>query len=432
MAGNRYLLVTWDGGGVLPPELGVARRLIARGHSVRVLADPTAAAEALAAGCGFTPWTTAPHITVRGEQGAIIRDWESANPVRMLHDYMDSFLAGPTPRWLADIEAELDARPVDGLLVDFAIPAAGIAAEARGLPFVTLMPNCWIVPTKGIPPMGPGWQPATNPLSRAREVAARAVMRRMFDRALPPLNAARAERGLAPRASALDLMAGANTLVLTSPAFDFGSPAIPASVHYAGPVLDDPSWAQPWSPPWPADDTRPLVLVGLSSTFQNQVGVLDSVVAGLATLPVRALVTLGPALDPSQVRGRSGVGDVRIVSSAPHGAVLRGTAAVVTHGGHGTLMKALAAGVPVVVLPMGRDQNDSAARVVHRGAGIRLKPTAKPAAVAAAVRTVLAEPGYAAGARRIATAVEAGTGCVDVVEAIEAVTARRPIGAVTR
>jgi ribonuclease BN (tRNA processing enzyme) len=48
MAGGRYLLVTWDGGGVLPPELGVARRLIARGHSVRMLADPTAAAEARA------------------------------------------------------------------------------------------------------------------------------------------------------------------------------------------------------------------------------------------------------------------------------------------------------------------------------------------------------------------------------------------------
>ena len=50
----RYLLPMWDGGGTVAPELGVARRLIARGHTVHVLADPTIVAEAEQAGCTFT------------------------------------------------------------------------------------------------------------------------------------------------------------------------------------------------------------------------------------------------------------------------------------------------------------------------------------------------------------------------------------------
>jgi UDP:flavonoid glycosyltransferase YjiC (YdhE family) len=77
-------------------------------------------------------------------------------------------------------------------------------------------------------------------------------------------------------------------------------------------------------------------------------------------------------------------------------------AAVVSHCGHGTVMKALAAGVPLVCLPMGRDQFEVAARVVALGAGVRLRPGASSAAIARAVRTVLEDPSYRSAARRMA------------------------------
>jgi UDP:flavonoid glycosyltransferase YjiC (YdhE family) len=85
--------------------------------------------------------------------------------------------------------------------------------------------------------------------------------------------------------------------------------------------------------------------------------------------------------------------------------VLPHTAAVVTHAGHGTVIKSLAAGVPLVCLPLGRDQLDNAARVAYHGAGIRLKPKTGPDAIAAAVRRVVDEPAFAAGARRLAAAI---------------------------
>ena len=150
----------------------------------------------------------------------------------------------------------------------------------------------------------------------------------------------------------------------------------------------------------PGDD--PLVLVALSSTFQDQAALLRRVVAALATLPVRGLVTTGPSLDPGAVQGAP---NVSVVASAPHRAVLREAALVVTHGGHGTLLKALAADVPVVVLPHGRDQGDNAVRVTLRGAGVALRRTASTDQVARAVRRVLEDPAYARRAAVLGAAV---------------------------
>ena len=81
--------------------------------------------------------------------------------------------------------------------------------------------------------------------------------------------------------------------------------------------------------------------------------------------------------------------------------MLEAAAAVVTHGGHGTVVRALAAGVPALVLPHGRDQADNAARLTSRGAGLKLKNGASPKAIASAVRRLLAEPKFRTDAERL-------------------------------
>ena len=419
MAGKRFLLVTWDGGGNLPPELAVCRKLIERGHAVRVLGDPTIEPEVRAAGCEFSPWTTAPHRTTRDRSGDLIRDYEWKNPMVMIKKYMGEFLAGPTPRWAADVHGELTARPVDAVLADFAIPAALLVAEQLGLPSASIHPQIWMVPTKGIPPLGPGFMPARGPLGRLRDALLRRITTRLFNTAVPALNAERKARGLEPIESTHQQMLRADRiLMLTSPVFDFTAPAMPRHLAWVGPQLDDPSWTETWTSPWPAGDERPLVLVGLSSTFQDQVTALRRIVEALGTLPVRALVTRGPALRPEEVPGTA---NVSVVATAPHGVVLPEASLMITHCGHGTTMKGLAAGVPLVCIPMGRDQNDTAARVVHRGAGVRLKPTAGVAAIRGAVERVLQDPNYRAGAQRLAAAIRNGEGCVDPVAELEAI-----------
>jgi len=281
-------------------------------------------------------------------------------------------------------------------VTEYTIFGAFMAAEKHGLPAVGLVPNIWPLPTPGAPPFGPGFLPARSMLGRWRDAIVRRLVTSTFEKALPRLNEVRRGLGLPRISSFFEQVLGARAFfVLTSAAFDFTSPFVPPNVHYVGPVLDDPQWAEPWTPPWAADDTRPLVLVGFSSTFQDQGLVLRNVVHALSGLPVRALVTLGEMLSDTEV---TSTGSVVVVRSAPHRQVLAKASLVVTHCGHGTTMKALAAGVPMVCLPMGRDQDDTAARVVHAGAGVRLKPTASPRAIARAVQRVLDDDGFRAAA----------------------------------
>jgi UDP:flavonoid glycosyltransferase YjiC (YdhE family) len=90
------------------------------------------------------------------------------------------------------------------------------------------------------------------------------------------------------------------------------------------------------------------VLVGLSSTVMRQEGLLQRAADALGQLPARGLVTTGPAVDPAVISARANVTVTRWVR---HADVLPHCSAVITHGGHGTVMKALIAGVPLVLVP---------------------------------------------------------------------------------
>jgi MGT family glycosyltransferase len=420
---RRFVLTMWEGGGTIPPELGVARRLLDRGHLVHILADPTIEQRAQALGCTFSPWRRAPHRTSLHPAQDLFRDWELSNPLAVLRNFRDGFMAGPAAEFAADTLEVIDAVRPDALLADSMMLGAMLAGQAARLPVAALMPNIWMIPTPGVPAVGPGFAPAKTVLGCTRDAVMRAIANRLFNGGLPALNAARAANGLAPLGSLWQQVLEVDRiLVLTSAAFDLAAGAVPDNVRYVGPILDDPQWAEPWSPSWP-DDDRPLVLVGFSSNFQDQGPQLHRVVEALSTLPVRALVTLGQMLDPTEVDATD---NVTVVPSAPHGQILPRAALVVTHCGHGTTLKALAAGVPMVCLPMGRDQHDTAARVVHHGAGVRLRATAPAPAIRSAVDDVLGDDRFRANAARLASAIATEQRSVDVAAEIETLTGATP------
>jgi MGT family glycosyltransferase len=411
----------WEGGGTIPPELGVARRLIDRGHDVHVLADPTVEDDAVAAGCTFTAWQRAPHRTSLDPNQDLLKDWEVGNPFSMLRRVRDVFVAEPAARFAADTAEAIDELRPDMVVPDFMLFGTIIAAQAAGLAVTPIIPNIWMLPTKGAPAIGPGFGPPRTVLGRARNASMLALANRVFDRALPTLNAARASHGLAPLDSFYDQVLHTDRIfVLTSPTFDFASTSTPPNAHYVGPVLDDPSWTERWQPAWLDGNNDPLVLVGFSSTYQNQGPLLRRIVEALQQRPVRAIVTLGQMLEPDEVPATGGV---RVVRSAPHTPILNQAALVITHCGHGTTLKALAAGVPLLCIPMGRDQNDTAARVVHHGAGIRLSPTVSPATIGRAVDRLLTDDSFAAAASRLAAAIASEHRTTDVAEELEAIAA---------
>jgi UDP:flavonoid glycosyltransferase YjiC (YdhE family) len=98
---------------------------------------------------------------------------------------------------------------------------------------------------------------------------------------------------------------------------------------------------------------------------------------------------------------------------------------MVTQCGLGTLMKALAHGVPLVCIPLVGDQPENAARLVAHGAGIRLGRAATPDQIRAAIQRVLAQPAFAESARRMAGILAKDDGARMAVEEIESVVACR-------
>lgn len=119
-------------------------------------------------------------------------------------------------------------------------------------------------------------------------------------------------------------------------------------------------------------------------------------IEALRSLEVRAVVTCGPAIELASLPQPP---NVHLCASAPHNRLLPEASVVVTHAGHGTVIRSLAAGVPLLCMPMGRDQNDNAARVVARGAGLRLSPRAESKAIRRAVQVLLQDTRYRTQAR---------------------------------
>jgi len=127
-------------------------------------------------------------------------------------------------------------------------------------------------------------------------------------------------------------------------------------------------------------------------------------ITAVGSLDVRALVTLGPSLDA----GRFGSPpNVRLERFVPHSAVLPQAVAMVSQCGPGTVTKAPNRWIPLVCVPLVGDQPDNAARIVARGAGLRLAPDAAPERIAEAVRRVAQEPPFRAAAARLGAAMEA-------------------------
>lgn len=393
----RFLFTMWDGGGSLPPELAVVRQLVTAGHAVWVIGDPVIEPEVRAVGVDdFRAWVDAPHHDTRRAEDDYIRDWELRNPTRVLTNLMDTLMVTPAPLFAAETLAAIDEVRPDAVVSSFPLLGALMAAEARDIPCAALVPNVVSLPAEGMPPFGTGFLPPKGPIGRARDRALNALVDRLWNKGLPELNRARASLGLQP----LDRLLAQyerpdRVLALTGAAFDFPA-QLPPNVRYVGPQLDDPDWAEPWMPP-DADD-RPLVLVAMSTTFMDHADQLQRAVTALGTLPVRGLVTTGPAIDPEQIDAPDGV---TVVRSAPHREVLAHTDVLLTHGGHGTVIKGLVAGVPIVCMPTGRDQPDNAARLTARDAGLKVSKNASPAKIAAAVQRVLTDPSFQQAAARL-------------------------------
>ncbi|MFC0704937.1 nucleotide disphospho-sugar-binding domain-containing protein [Cellulomonas uda] len=372
-----FVWACFDGGGNVPPSVGIAHALTARGHRVVFAGRPEMAPRVTAAGL---PATVLESSYAHAEAYA----W---HPRGRLFSYLTDPAVGD------EVLAVGADEHADVLVVDAMFGAALDAAPRAGLP-VAVMLHTFLHRTID------GWETLMGDQAAARH---RAGLGAMAD-----------VRTLWGRADALHV----NALE------EFDSPARSPwpNARHGAPVLALDSRAKPLGT---AHDDRPHVVVSFSTAVaQSSVGKLQRTLDGLAGLPVRVTATVGAVPPESLVVPPNATA----VAFADHGRLMQDAALVVTHGGHGTAMRALRHAVPVVCLT-GRaedqegvaalDQPRVAAFLEERGAGRSLPADAPAQAVAAAAGAVLTEASYAAAARRLAAALQARDGAAEAADRLE-------------
>ena len=224
-----------------------------------------------------------------------------------------------------------------------------------------------------------------------------AAMEARFMAWLGPALAPHRERlGLPPDHGARRLLDAPYFTLSPAALDDPGAGALPSARRFREDGGHDPAPLPDW---WGGSDA-PLVYLTLGTVAPAMgffPGLYRAAIDAIAPLDARVLVTTGRDADPAALGPLpANVHAERWVAQAD---VMPHAAAMVCHGGFGTVRAGLAAGVPLAVLPLFADQPDNAARVHALGAGVAV---ADPGELAAAVRALLDEPRYAARAAAVA------------------------------
>jgi UDP:flavonoid glycosyltransferase YjiC (YdhE family) len=370
------LMVTWDGGGNVAPALGIAAELRRRQHTVRVLGHPQQRAHIEAAGFAFLPFEQA-------------RLWSALDPVPGLRGATRQLTQVFADRGIGeDVLAVANAQRPDLVVIDHLLFGALRAAERAGLRHATLVHTLY------------------------------SQQAQLWSRGVPALLTGL--RGMRPVK-----LWGRSTVVLvtTFPAIDrCGN--LPDHIHFTGPV-----WPQPKPRPAAPDAADPLVLVSLSTLYQEgQQQVLQAILDALGDLPVRALVTTGLSVDPTVLRAPANAQVERFV---PHTQIMPHAALMVGHGGHGTTMLALAHDLPLVILPMFElgDQPAVGRAVERLGAARVLRKTAPAVAIRAAIQQLLPDGPYREAARVLGGQLRQCDGAVEGADTLEHALALSPVRA---
>jgi UDP:flavonoid glycosyltransferase YjiC (YdhE family) len=365
------LFATWDGGGNVPPALGVAAELERRGHRVRFLGHAVQRDAIAAAGFGFTAYEKA-------------RPFASANPNPpevVAQTFGDQAMG-------EDLLAHVDQHPADVVVIDCLLIGALRAAKDAGLRYVSLehlfdgfLRTTWLA-TMG----------ATDPV-----------------RVLDP------ERCW--DAAAMSLVASLAELdqVVTEPR--------PANLRYSGPVVT--------GSPRPGNEAA--VLVSLSTyNFPGQTPAMQNILDALAPLDPRVIVTTGPAIDAEDLRVP---GNAEVHRFVPHTELMPQVSLVVGHGGHATTMQALAHDLPIAVMPMHPmlDQPMVGQAVEAAGAGRLLSKEAGADQLRTVIAELIEDGPHRAAAARLGAAIRAARGAETAAALVEELIEQpaQPVGALT-
>ncbi len=300
------------------------------------------------------------------------------------------------------------------VVADILTVAGSLAAQMARRPWATLIPHVYPVSEQGMAPYSTG---ARLPRTRAGAAAwglLDPLLRRGEEQGRDELNGARARVGLEPLAHTHGGISHQLALVATLPQLEYPRYQRDPWVKVTGPLL----WERPVDEVELPPGDAPLVLVAPSTSQDPEQRMVAAALEGLAEEPVRVIATLNRRPSPTPLRVPS---NARVVDWLSYARTMPRCAAVVCHAGHGTVVRALTCGVPVVGCPVAGDMAENAARLAWSGSGVSLpRRLVTPRGVRLAVRELLGDPGYATHAGRLAEWVRAQNGAAVAADAVEA------------
>ncbi|GAB3234036.1 glycosyltransferase [Mycolicibacterium hippocampi] len=286
------------------------------------------------------------------------------------------------------------------VISDSITTCGGLAADLLGLPWIELNTHPLYRPSKGLPPLGSGLAPGTGVRGRMRDTVLRALSARSWRAGLRQRSAARVGIGL-PAHDPGPL----RRLIATLPALEVPRPDWPDEAVVVGPLHFEPTTSVLPLPP----GDGPVVVVAPSTATTGAKGLTE---LALETLIPAQVLPAGARVAVSRLEGPEGdLPPWAVVGLGRQDELLSAADLLICGGGHGTVAKALLAGVPMVIVPGGGDQWEIANRVVRQGSAQLIRPLTE-AALAAATREVLATPRYREAAR------EAGATAAQVADPV--------------
>ena len=350
----RILWACWDGGGNLTPSVGIASALEHRGHEVQFYGRPEMVPRVEAGGLQAMEFA---HARTDLER-------YSFHPLATIFGYTSSPTVGEE---LVAIVAE---QKPDLVIIDAMFSSALNVAPRLASPTMIMLHTF-------LYRILDGWRANFAMQSQSRERAGFEV--------LPDLDVLWGQRDLLH--------------VNTLEAFESDPSVSWQNVVHGAPVLASERRAVPAELPWSAEDTTPIVLLSFSTvTEQRSPEMLQSALNALGELPVHVVATTGSIVDPEEL---SIAENAYVVPFADHDALMDRASLVVGHGGHGTTMRTLRHGLPMVGIPaLGADQAPITQLIEEWGVGRCLPTDTDTAHIAAAAEEILANPSFGEEAQR--------------------------------
>src|SRR6201996_4031338 len=370
----RVLVAAFGDPGHVFPAISLGRGLARRGHEVTVETWEERRAAVEGAGLGFTA----------------AEEYRTFPPPEPETD--DGRHAADAARALLPLIERLDPAVV---VADILTLAPTLAAEAAGVPLATLIPHIYPVTEPGMPFFSVGLRRARTPVGRAVWKAGQRAIDVGLEHGRRDLNGQRERLGLAPLERFHGGISTELALVATYPQLEYPR-TWPAGVHVTGPM--------PFEVPHPdvelpAGDA-PLVLVAPSTAHDSENQLVRTALAALAAEPVRVVATTNRVRPQRPIEVPA---NAVLVDWLSYSQLMPIAALVISHGGHGTVARALGAGTPVLITAITGDMGETAIRVAWAGAGLALPwRLCHPGPLRWATRRAPAAPSFAARAAEIA------------------------------